>query len=330
MNEQKHTMTGAWALNALDGEERERMRRHLAEDPDSAAEALSFEETAGELAGSLTPLAPRPELKAAVMARIATTRQLSPLAEEADEDAAAPDASTPEAGAGAAAGTSPGVPTAAAPGSTPDIPTAVTPGSTPDSAPGSTPGVAPDARSSDDARPPAEVVPLDRYRASVRRSRWTAAAAAALLVSTVVGVGMWNSERLAEQEARASLEAIASAQEGAERERAMLSEIMAADDAAHMILPSAEGGELQLMYSRQEQAMIVQAAGLPALPASETYQLWMIHDEDNIVSAGMLEDPQESMMHDGALPDGVAIGLTIEPAGGSEQPTMDPIASGVL
>ncbi|AXK46618.1 anti-sigma factor domain-containing protein [Brachybacterium saurashtrense] len=325
MNEQKHTMTGAWALNALDGEERERMRRHLAEDPDSAAEALSFEETAGELAGSLTPLAPRPELKAAVMARIATTRQLSPLAEEADEDAATADASTPEAGAGAAAGTSPGVPTAAAPGSTPDIPTA----GAPDSTPGSTPGIAPDARSSADARPPAEVVPLDRYRASVRRSRWTAAAAAALLVSTVVGVSMWNSERLAEQEARASLEAIASAQEGAEQERAMLSEIMAADDAAHMILPSAEGGELQLMYSRQEQAMIVQSAGLPALPASETYQLWMIDGED-IVSAGMLEDPQESMMHDGALPDGVEIGLTIEPAGGSEQPTMKPIASGVL
>ena len=51
MNEHMHGMTGAWALNALDGEEREQMLRYLEEDPEAAAEALSFEETAGELAG---------------------------------------------------------------------------------------------------------------------------------------------------------------------------------------------------------------------------------------------------------------------------------------
>lgn len=271
-----HGMTGAWALNALDGEEREQMLRYLEEDPEAAAEALSFEETAGELAGSLPPLAPRPELKAAVMARIGTTRQLSPLPETEEASSAQS--------------------TAAASGP---------------------------------AAPPAQVVPLDRYRASVRRSRWAAVAATLLLVTTVVGVGMWNGERAAQQEVRASLEAIASQQADSQEEREMISTILASDDFSHLTIPSRDGGSLQLMYSRGQEAMIIQGAGLPALAADETYQLWMI-DGDDVADAGLLEEPGAAVMHRGPIPTDVSVGLTIEPAGGSAQPSMTPIAGEVL
>lgn len=279
MNEHKHGMTGAWALNALDSEEREQMLRYLEEDPEAAAEALSFEETAGELASSLPPLAPRPELKAAVMARIATTRQLSPLP-ETDEPADGADGT--------------------------DVADA---------------GPAPAA--------PAEVVPLERYRASVRRNRWAAVAATLLLVTTIVGVGLWNGERAAQQEVRASLEAMASQQASNEEERAVISMIMGSEDLSHLTVPSRDGGSLQLMYSREQQAMIVQAAGLPALAEDETYQLWMI-DGDDIGSAGLLEGPDAARTHQGPIPEDVTLGLTIEPAGGSLQPSMDPLAAGVL
>ena len=283
MNEQEHISTGAWALNALDADERERMRRHLTEHPEAATEARAFEETAGELAGSLPPLAPRPELKTAVMARIATTRQLSPLPGEEREPAyrsEPPDPAEPSA---------------------------------PVEQPGAT----------------EPVVSLDRYRASVRRSRWTAVAAAALLLTTIAGAGLWNSERTAQQEMQATLAAMESQQATAQQETEMLSGILAADDSAHLAVPVADGGSLELMYSREQQAMIVQPAGLEALPEGRAYQLWMI-DGDEITSAGMLEDPETPMMHSGAIPQGVVVGLTIEPAGGSEQPTMDPIGKEVL
>ena len=283
MNEQKHTMTGAWALNALDADERERMRRHLTEHPEAATEARAFEETAGELAGSLPPLAPRPELKTAVMARIATTRQLSPLPGEEREPAyrsEPPDPAEPSA---------------------------------PVEQPGAT----------------EPVVSLDRYRASVRRSRWTAVAAAALLLTTIAGAGLWNSERTAQQEMQATLAAMESQQATAQQETEMLSGILAAHDSARIAVPVTDGGSLELMYSREQQAMIVQPAGLEALPEGRAYQLWMI-DGDEITSAGMLEDPETPMMHSGAIPQGVVVGLTIEPAGGSEQPTMDPIGKEVL
>ncbi|MGO2754907.1 MAG: hypothetical protein ACTIB6_06640, partial [Brachybacterium alimentarium] len=77
MNEQDRDLTGAWALNALDAEERARIEELFAQDPEAAGEARSFEETAAELAAGLEPEAPRPELKSSLMARIARTPQHS-------------------------------------------------------------------------------------------------------------------------------------------------------------------------------------------------------------------------------------------------------------
>lgn len=316
MNEQKHTMTGAWALNALDADERERMRRYLAEDPEAAAEARAFEETAGELAAGLPPLAPRPQLKSAVMARIATTRQLSPLPEDEQDPPQAVDVADAADAAGPTTSTEPAPPSEPSAPSEPSTPT-------PPDAPAAAEGPA----TSTDA--PEPVVSLDRYRASVRRSRWTAVAAAALLLTTVVGVGLWTGERAAQREAEATIEALESQQASAQQEREMLSTLLAADDASQLSVPVGDGGSLELMYSRDQQAMIVQPDGLAALPADRTYQVWMI-DGDEITSAGLLEDPSAAMMHPGAIPEGVVVGLTVEPAGGSDQPTMAPMAQGEL
>ncbi len=307
MNEQKHTMTGAWALNALDAAEREQMRRYLAEDPEAAAEARAFEETAGELAASLPPLAPRPDLKSAVMARVATTRQLSPLPED-DEPEQHPEEAAGTEDAAAAAG--PRITPAPAEPTQPEAPSATE-----------------EPEESSGASEP--VISLDRYRASVRRSRWTAVAAAALLLTTIAGVGLWNDERAAQQELQETLAAMESEQASAQEEREMLSSILAADDSARVAVPVGDGGSLALMYSREQQAMIVQPDGLEALPAGRTYQLWMI-EGDEITSAGLLEDPAAAVMHPGAIPEDVVVGLTIEPAGGSDQPTMEPIGQGEL
>lgn len=312
MNEQKHTMTGAWALNALDADERERMRRYLDEDPEAAAEARAFEETAGELAASLPPLAPPPQLRSAVMARIATTRQLSPLPEDEQVEQDPPQAIDAADVAGPTTSTEPAPPSAPSEPSTPPAPGAPT---------------AEGSATSTDA--PEPVVSLDRYRASVRRSRWTAVAAAALLLTTIVGIGLWNGERAAQEEVQATLTAMESQQAAAQQEREMLSTLLAADDASRLSVPVGDGGSLELMYSRDQQAMIVQPDGLEALPADRTYQVWMI-EGDEITSAGLLEDPSAAMMHPGAIPEGVVVGLTVEPAGGSDQPTMAPMAQGEL
>ncbi|MFC9342265.1 anti-sigma factor domain-containing protein [Streptomyces sp. NPDC057020] len=72
-----HTMTGAYALDALDPEEQEAVRRHLAECPSCAQEVLEFSETVVRL-GLAVAVTPTATLRTGVMERIATVRQEPP------------------------------------------------------------------------------------------------------------------------------------------------------------------------------------------------------------------------------------------------------------
>ncbi|MEU2076392.1 anti-sigma factor [Streptomyces sp. NPDC013489] len=72
-----HTMTGAYALDALDPEEHEAVRRHLAECPSCAQEVLEFSETVVRL-GLAVAVTPTATLRTGVLERIATVRQEPP------------------------------------------------------------------------------------------------------------------------------------------------------------------------------------------------------------------------------------------------------------
>lgn len=76
MDDQLHLLTGAYALNALDADERRRFERTLAFGDPVAEEARELAETAALLAADTTPVAPPPDLKARLMAQIAVTPQL--------------------------------------------------------------------------------------------------------------------------------------------------------------------------------------------------------------------------------------------------------------
>lgn len=303
-------MTGAWALNALDAEERARIEGYLAQDADAAAEARSFEETAGELARGLEPVAPRPELKNSLLARISQTSQLPPHpAENADEAADAAAGSRDEVAARRES--SPRTHRA-------DYPVA-------DDSAADRPTGDPDPTEHD-----AAVVPLDRYRSSVQRTRWLAVAAAALMVTTVTGIGLWGTERSAQEKSQATIEALESQQAVSVQERELIATIMASGDAAQLTLPSDDGGSLNLLYSTEQEAMLVQTAGLPELPSDSTYQLWLIDPGADPASAGLLTDPDKSALVEGSMTPETTLALSVEPAGGSEQPTTTPIVQGLL
>jgi anti-sigma-K factor RskA len=67
--------------------------------------------------------------------------------------------------------------------------------------------------------------------------------------------------------------------------------------------------------------------GLASLSDEETYELWYI-GEDGPVSAGIFNTTGAGdswRVLDGSMSAGDAVGVTVEPAGGSEQPTTDPL-----
>jgi anti-sigma factor RsiW len=74
-----HTLTGAYALDALGELERRQFEAHLAQCPECAREVDELRATAAKL-GAAAAEQPPDELRRAVLAQVAITRQNSPVA----------------------------------------------------------------------------------------------------------------------------------------------------------------------------------------------------------------------------------------------------------
>lgn len=164
--------------------------------------------------------------------------------------------------------------------------------------------------------PMAEPVPIGARKA--RGSRWaTRLAAAASVVgiglATVFGVMAWQSQQdldLAQQRI-----------EQAQTRGAEMTRVLHAPDTR--IIHSAEGGAVATaLVSADLGKAVFMSEHMPAAPENKVHQLWAI-DEQGATSMGVLADHDVPVPAD--LPDGTTkLGVTTEPAGGSQQPTTDP------
>ncbi|SEP53161.1 anti-sigma factor [Amycolatopsis saalfeldensis] len=78
MSADAHTLTGAYALDALTGPERERFEQHLSQCEPCALEVDEFREVSGRL-GAAVDSRPGDGLRARVLTAVTETRQLPPL-----------------------------------------------------------------------------------------------------------------------------------------------------------------------------------------------------------------------------------------------------------
>ena len=131
-----------------------------------------------------------------------------------------------------------------------------------------------------------------------------AAAAVVLLVGGVIGIGQLTHH---EQPVVA----------------ASVSRVFQAPDAHKATVSTANGGKVTLATSHGLNQMAVETDRLPGLSKRQVYQLWAIHD-GAMTSVGVLTDlgAGKAMALPGA---GTEVAITIEPAGGSTQPTTAPI-----
>jgi len=82
-----------------------------------------------------------------------------------------------------------------------------------------------------------------------------------------------------------------------------------------------------VILSRAQDAAMLMVHGMAAAPTGQVYQLWFIGDS-GARPAGFMPDMADSGMMTYAahgLGDASSLGMTLEPAGGSEQPTTDPV-----
>ena len=155
---------------------------------------------------------------------------------------------------------------------------------------------------SGEPEPDTNVVPIRR-----RRTAWFAAAAAAAVVA-IGGVAWspWSDDSSS---------------------TSPMAQVVAASDAMRMT--SAKGGmTAEVAYSRQLGKAAIDVTGLPPAPDGKTYQLWYVGPDQVARSAGLLDADAEghgSLLLQGDANRAAAVGMTVEPAGGSVRPTTDPV-----
>jgi anti-sigma-K factor RskA len=111
------------------------------------------------------------------------------------------------------------------------------------------------------------------------------------------------------------------ARDAAEQQSRTLADLLAAPDAAVKKVPVTGGASGVLVVSRTAGRMMFASSNLPAIDSSQTYQMWLM-DSGEIRSAGLLRGETAVV----ALARGDdRFGLTVEPAGGSSQPTTTPV-----
>jgi hypothetical protein len=141
-----------------------------------------------------------------------------------------------------------------------------------------------------------------------------AAAVAAVLLAVAVALGAVALHTRHELDsARAQNQAIAA--------------VLAAPDARIMTQTTADGGYATVVVSRAEQEAVFTTAGLPRLPGSKVYELWLM-GPPAIRRAGLLPAPSAghtAPVLASGLVAGDKIGVTVEPAGGTSRPTTTPI-----
>ncbi len=256
-----HTLTGAYALDALDpGSELTRFTRHLTRCPSCASEVRGFREVATAMAFAATT-EPPPELRDRVMAAVARTRQLPP-----------------------------------------EIRTHVRP---------------------------------RRTRGTAPWIPWLSGVVAAtgIVIAVLFGFAQAHTQDELNQ-ARAQNHALAAAQARAEQELdaarehdQALAEILGAPHVTLLSHSTTKGGVAVVVLDAAKRQLVVATSGLPALPAGKVYQLWLIGPV-KIVSAGLLPTARSGVTAPvvaTGIVKGDKLGLTVEPAPGTKQPTTTPI-----
>ncbi len=159
------------------------------------------------------------------------------------------------------------------------------------------------------APPAAEVLaPTERARARWFRHPAVALAGAAAAIVLAFSGGLLVADGTADMQAQ------------------QIAEITAASDFQRASVPLDGGGHATLVWSGELGRSALIAEGMGELPSDQTYELWYLRDGEAIPAGTFtMEGDRVSVVLEGVMHAGDAVGVTIEPAGGSETPSMDPI-----
>lgn len=166
----------------------------------------------------------------------------------------------------------------------------------------------------------ARIIPLNFYRA-----------AAAILLMVFLGLAYYSFEL--NQTVEQQETTITQLKDDLERQEQFL-DILAAREVNLVIMGGLEpspDGYGKILWDSNEQRAVLQLANLPAPPGDKDYQLWLIKDGGNPISAGVFsfDEPRSDLffkvehLDEAPSPLENTFAVTLEPKGGVPQPTGD-------
>jgi anti-sigma-K factor RskA len=243
-----HALSGAYAVDALDGEERTRFEAHLSQCADCREEVDGLRETAA-LLGTDT-VVPPPALREAVLSGISAIRPLPPLVTETA-------------------------------GSTADLPA------------------------------PVDLSARRRRRLLNRMPLLVAAAVVLLLAVGTAFVRPWADDSTP----------------GKQQQLTAAEQVLAADDRVVVEKKFPDGAQATIVHSRSVGRTLIETVDMPPAPDGKVYELWFQTPAGEMVRAGLMPPVRDQVyVLEGDGSRAVGVGITVEPAGGSNKPSSEPIA----
>ena len=143
-----------------------------------------------------------------------------------------------------------------------------------------------------------------------RRNRWFAAAAAVIALgggAALVATQPWNSASQVQNDIAA--------------------QVQQAPDAERYQQTLADGSTVTVVRSKSVGRAVLVTDNLAAAPSGKTYQMWLQAPGGSFASAGLVPPgSNETVVLEGDAASAQGAGVTVEPSGGSPQPTTTPIA----
>jgi anti-sigma-K factor RskA len=102
--------------------------------------------------------------------------------------------------------------------------------------------------------------------------------------------------------------------------------VLTASDAVRVEHQLPGGGSVTVVDSARLGRAVVITRGVPEPPAGKTYQLWLQTPDNRMVPAGLIGGGDRTVLMQGDSSRSVGAGITVEPAGGSDEPTSTPLA----
>ena len=141
-----------------------------------------------------------------------------------------------------------------------------------------------------------------------RRTLWRGlVAAATALVLAVAGFTVWRTTNT-------------------DPNQTIAEQVLAATDATTVTHTLPGGAQAKVVRSDSLHKAVLVTKDMPAAPSGKVYQLWLQDPTGHMASAGLMPPGTDQVVVlDGDASKATGAGITVEPAGGSGQPTSDPV-----